>query len=365
MNKWFDIAIIGGGPAGTATAIALARSGRAVIVLERSHYEQARIGETLPPVAQLPLVNLGIWDRFIADGHIRSAGIISAWGQDELDEEHFIFSPYGEGWHLDRQRFDAMLALTAEEAGARVCRGARVASCSPTHSGQWQVEFTADGKRALLRARFLVDATGRSAVLARRQGARRIAYDRLIGIVGFFSARSSEGESDDRTLVEAVENGWWYSAWLPSFRLVVAYMTDADVMPNGRAGLAEHWQNRLKQAPHTSSRVGRGVIENNSVIVAADSFRMNRVTGNNWLAVGDAATAYDPLSSHGLCKALESGLEAGRVIANCEPRHQAALAEYERWNQTQFEEYLKVRQMHYGREKRWPASAFWQRRQPE
>src|SRR5688572_11234517 len=110
MDERFDVAIIGGGPAGTSSAIALARTGRSVAVLERSGYEEARIGETLPPEARVPLVRLGVWDRFLEQGHARSPGTASAWGREELEENDFIFNPFGNGWHLDRRRFDAMLA---------------------------------------------------------------------------------------------------------------------------------------------------------------------------------------------------------------------------------------------------------------
>src|SRR5215213_6719919 len=219
VSEQFDVAVIGGGPTGTATAIALAHAGRSVAVLERSHYDHVHIGEVLPPAARLPLINLGVWDRFIAEGHASSPGILSAWGQDVPYENHFIVNPYGHGWHLDRRRFDAMLALMAEEAGASVCQGARVTSYLPVASRGWRVEFATQGERNHLQATFLVYATGRACLLARWQGARRIFYDRLIGLVGFFSARSVGRKRNYQTLIEAAETGWWYSAWLPDSRL--------------------------------------------------------------------------------------------------------------------------------------------------
>ncbi|MDQ3258985.1 MAG: NAD(P)/FAD-dependent oxidoreductase [Acidobacteriota bacterium] len=363
MSKRFDVVVLGGGPTGTATAIALAHSGRTVAVIERSNYDRVRVGETLPPRARLPLVDLGVWDRFINEGHAASPAILSAWGQDELYENHFIYNPYGHGWHIDRRRFDEMLALVAEEAGAVVCRGARVTACRPLASREWQVKFTSEGKPSDLQAGFLVDATGRASIVARRQRAERIFYDRLVGLVSFFSARSPEEEGDYQTLVEAVEEGWWYSAWLPNSQLVVAYMTDADLIPKGRARVNEHWQNRLAKAPHTSSRVGGCIHETILHSVAANSYRMHRITGTNWLAVGDAAIAFDPLSSQGIYNALQSGLRAAPAIERGLRGEQTALEEYELWTRKKFDEYLQMRVMHYSREQRWPSSAFWRRRQ--
>ncbi len=120
-----DVIVLGGGPAGTATAIALARLGWSVTILERSHYESARIGETLPPDIKHPLIALGVWDRFLADNPLESPGISSAWGQAELYDNGFIVNPHGPGWHVDRRCFDAMLARATEELGVEVMRGAR------------------------------------------------------------------------------------------------------------------------------------------------------------------------------------------------------------------------------------------------
>src|SRR5215510_16073874 len=88
-----DVIILGGGPAGAAAAITLARAGHSVVVIEKSQYEQARIGETLPPAARLSLAGLAVWEPFLAAGHLPSPAVQSVWGEEELYEQHFIFNP--------------------------------------------------------------------------------------------------------------------------------------------------------------------------------------------------------------------------------------------------------------------------------
>jgi flavin-dependent dehydrogenase len=366
-----DVAIIGGGPAGTAAAITLARADRSVVVLEKSRYERARIGETLPPTARLSLAGLGVWAPFLAAGHLPSPGIQSVWGENELYEQHFIFNPYGQGWHLDRQRFDTMLAQAAQKAGARLYCGAQIGACLPLAAGGWQIEFISglpgSGRCQYLRARFVVDATGRAAVLARQQRARRINSDRLVGLAEVLIPRShesvcAESECNACTLVEACADGWWYSALLPHAQLMAVYMTDADLLPRHRGSWHLFWQERLRQTIYTQARLHAFELQDVPRVVAAHSSRLDSVSGSNWLAVGDSAMAFDPLSSQGLTHALVSGTRAGETLDRRLAGEIAALEDYDLKSNKVFRSYSRLRGVYYGREQRWPRSVFWQRR---
>jgi flavin-dependent dehydrogenase len=357
----YDVAIIGGGPAGTATALVLGRSGLSALVLESSRYDRARIGETLPPRVRVPLTQLGVWERFMSEDHRPSPANVSAWGDAELQEAHFIFNAYGNGWHLDRARFDKMLASSAEEAGATVSCGARLTSClrSSPH-GDWRVWFTTDGVKQTARASFIVDATGRAALHARRHGARRVLYDSLIGIVGMFSLDVEQ--TDNRTLIEACDSGWWYSATLPGDQLIVVFMTDADVWHRDGRHAVEQWRQRLALTRYTRERAGQRSLQPPLRMMTARTSRLDRIAGPGWLAAGDAASTVDPLSSQGITTALQSGLIAGRAIKRWTGGRSDAFVEYERYVDNEFDSYLKAREMHYARERRWPESTFWRRR---
>jgi len=335
------VAVLGGGPAGTATALALRRLGLSAIVIEKSAYANLRVGETLPPAIRPLLADLGVWERFANDGHLSSFGIRSAWGTPDLHINDFIMNPYGAGWHVDRARFDEMLASCAEEAGAMVYRETVVTSCMRDDGGRWQIEtadhcFTAD---------FIVDATGRSSSFARAQGAKRITFDRLIGVITFGTVSNESANSF--TLIESAENGWWYSAVLPGSRSVVAYMTDSDLYDENV------WLRELQRTVHVKKDYEPGETR---VVAAANSSRLDDVIGDRWLAVGDAAMAFDPLSGKGVWMALRWAIEAARAI------QQNALADYDQRVKEEFERFLRVRESFYRKETRWPASPFWQRR---
>ena len=354
--------MLGGGPAGAATALALARLGYPVIVIERSDYNAVRIGETLPPIARPLLVSLGVWEEFLAQNHCQSFGIHSAWGQSEVYANDFIFNPYGNGWHLDRPRFDSMLAQAAENAGAVVLEEARLISIQERSGRGWRVEIRAEGKQLAWDAEFLVDATGRASTIARKRGAIRKSCDHMIGIVAFSAPESNALASNNATLVEAVEGGWWYSAPLPNGEVVVSFMTDADIY--GRASKASRyfWKEELQKTKHTKTRLYPGAPVSVPQVVSANSSCLDKTVGKNWLAVGDAAMAFDPLSSQGIYKALETGLQAAEAIRDRLSGDAEACLKYASKLKEHFKRHLAARAYYYSKERRWPDSLFWKRR---
>jgi len=356
----FDVAVLGGGPAGTATALALSREGYSAVVIEQSHYRSARSGEMLPPTARPLLANLGVWDRFLTENHSRSFAVRSAWGQPHLYDNDFIFSPHGSGWHLDRVRFDAMLARAAQDAGAFVCKGARVISLEE-NSKDWRLEI-ASSEPFIFRSKLAVDATGRTAWLAHRQGAKRIAHDHLVGVIATFSPDSRHREAGHYTMLESVEDGWWYSTFLPNSDVLTAYMTDADLYAKGSRAEANYWQRKLQNTTHTSLRVNGLVLTSGPLIVAANSSQIDQVAKDNWLAVGDAAMALDPLSGQGITKALASGMRASHVIRAYFSGRKSSFEDYAAFIEKSFYHYVTMRNNYYRAENRWPESPFWKRR---
>jgi 2-polyprenyl-6-methoxyphenol hydroxylase-like FAD-dependent oxidoreductase len=274
-----DGIVLGGGPAGSATALVLARAGYSVTVLERSRYDGFRVGETLPPEVRCPLIELGAWEQFRAEDHLESPGIAAAWGGPEPIGNDFLVNPYGPGWHVDRCRFDAMLARAAESSGVDVVRGARPTACVPDLSGGWHREAQVDGVPRAWRAAVLVDATGRTPSPARRCGGHRIVCDRLVGLVRLIPSAASGPAADRRTLVEALEHGWWYTAPLPGGRHIAIFLTDADLLPTGRSEWGPFWRQQLQRAPHTSARLGTNSPDSRTWIVPACSSRLECIAG--------------------------------------------------------------------------------------
>jgi flavin-dependent dehydrogenase len=361
FSKVVDVVILGGGPCGTAAALALARAGLAVLVLERSRYDSPRIGETLPPAAQTWLAELGLWRQFESDGHISSPGILCAWGDSQPYHNDFLFSAYGRGWHLDRARFDRMLANAAVDAGAKIELGACVRRLGRDALGVWHVETGGDGRRPF-QGRLLLDALGRASSPARPAGWVRRGVDRLVAVVGFFRLRGSACGSDQRMRIEAVDNGWWYLARLPKDRLVAAFMTDADLVRDLEANSAAGFCNLWQRTTLTREWLATSEPETSPRSISANSYLAAPISGDGQIAAGDAALACDPLSSQGITKAVGTGLFAAQALLQWDAGDRSAFDRYTRGIAAEFARFLQARKHFYQREQRWPTSPFWRRR---
>jgi flavin-dependent dehydrogenase len=359
-----SVVVVGGGTAGATTALALQRLGVQTTIVRRAAPPCWKVGEGLPPAANPFLRRLGVWDRFRADRHLPSFGNASSWGSADLVDYSFVFDPHGAGWHLDRPRFDAMLLQAAREHGAQVITGTAAVDGRSVAAGDFWIRVTPeDGEAIVLRPPFVVDASGRVATIA-RLGNRREHNDRLVAVVGVFATQDPAGDPDSRTIVEAVEDGWWYSAAIPDGRLVVAFMSDGDLVGALGAYRLDGWSGLLGKTVHTCDRVVRLGCQPLTLplVVLANSSRLLEVAGPTWVAVGDAAIAHDPLSSQGIASALLLGLSAADAIAGQLSGRADATEAYRMLVARLHDEYIRGLAYYYGREARWPRSPFWARR---
>jgi flavin-dependent dehydrogenase len=309
-----DVAVVGGGPAGSAVAISCASRGLRVMLLERDVSGIERPGETLHPGVEPLLGQLGVADRLSQVTGARHPGIWVEWGSARR------FEPYGSdndgpwsGFQVSRADFDALLLSRAREVGAEV--RTRCAGVTPVVAdAKLQGIMTSEGP---VNARVVVDASGRSRWLGRALGVESAARSpRLIARYGYVEGTCPV--RDEAPALVGDSQGWTWTArvrpgkyqWT---RLDFGAPPDADWLPGEFRGLT----------PVARSR-GADVTWR----MAAEAARPG------WFMVGDAAAVLDPTSSHGVLKALMTGMMAGHLIAGVlggkAPADEAAAA-YHAW----------------------------------
>jgi len=355
MRERFDSLVIGAGPAGALTAMLVARQGYQVALFDRKPSATFLVGETLPPQVSRFLTDLGLFDRFISQGHRRSPGIVSAWGTEEPLARDYLFSTNGDGWHIDRRAFNKLLKEAAVATGVRLFEGTSIDRCAPSSAG-----WTVHASDSEFECQILIDATGRHP-LGRLPHPSRLVYDRLISIAGVTRANDHASHaSSDYTFIESVKDGWFYSALLPSQKYIVTFTTDADVYVAGRAACSDYLQEQLRTAPLTRARIREFPKEN--AAFSAVTMQRKVVATTNWIAVGDAARSYDPLCGLGVWTAMNAALKAAPLIQSMQEGHAHRAEDYNMKHQQAFANYLQKHAAYCALEHRWPESPFWARR---
>ncbi|APA69177.1 tryptophan 7-halogenase [Janthinobacterium sp. 1_2014MBL_MicDiv] len=358
----YRVAIIGGGPAGCACALALAQLGvHEVIVIEAGDYTQFRIGESIPPEANRLFQALGIARDFFAEAHAPCHGSCSYWGSEKRGYNDALMNPLGHGWHLERTRFNQFLARQARLRGAEVLMHASLAASAPVPGGGHGLELAlgAPGslRQASIHADLVVDASGTRAVFARQRGSRKVDSLPLVCLAMRFAPPAGGGGHADTGLthLEAVEHGWWYGAHLPDATLLLAFYGDAATVKAQRLQQVGHWLAWLAAAPNTAA-LARGMVPLAGGVQSfpAPSYCLDQLHGEGWLAIGDAASAYDPVTSQGIVKALANGMAAAGAVAG-----QSTLGDVAHTVTQRYGQYLAQRRQYYSWEQRWPDAPFW------
>lgn len=334
-----EVAIVGGGPAGSALAARLADAGREVILLERApEWRWRACGVFASPAAVAVLRRTGL------DGTtIRAvARPIPAMRVETPTGTSFRLT-YGaeDGGDtavgFDRSRLDPALLDLARARGADVRTGARVVTAD-LERGELAVQDSA-GARSIVRASVIVGADGLRSVVARSAGvARSTVLGRRVGLTYHLEDADTTGDRDARMCV--LRDGYVGIAPVPGGRVNVGIV------------LGESWRLRL-------ARLGAGAVTRSIVASVAPidgepgAWRPRRLcdaiagaaplghrvtkragtigsTGAGWILAGDAAGFLDPFTGEGLHRALVSAELAGRALLADATRRPAALAEYDR-----------------------------------
>lgn len=355
----YQVVIIGAGVAGCTTALALLKQGiRSILMIHRAETVAFKAGETLQPLATGLLEELDLLEDFQKTPYLTGHGSCSAWGSDELVFNDNIFRLHGHGYVLDRLAFDKLLFDKVESKGITILNDSLVNLEKPADD-QWLLQLKTG---ETIKSDFIVDATGRQSYVARQLNVPRIQFDDLHAVYTFWQGHPAKFSR--HSFVESVENGWFYTAALPNDIFVLAIFTDKSTIKQYQLKEITNFRTFLEKTKHSKHLLTQTSELVQMSLAVANSSILDRVgSDHGWLAVGDAASAYDPLSAIGIAKALADGLNASDAISDWFNNKPKAIENYVQQVQTAFNQYLIQKYRHYTMEKRWPDGPFWKSRQ--
>ena len=292
--------MLGGGAAGATAAKLLAEWGHSVRLITRPAAD-SRLVVSVPPSTHKLFDAIGISDAIERAGFIRSTGNTVWWGQSQPRVE--LFAGGATGWQVPLQRLDDVLLAEAAAAGVIIERRVIV-----------------DGDLAAPAGHFLIDATGRSGLLARANGVRvHAGGPRTVALVAEWQRGGAWPVPDDtHTLIESYESGWaWSVPTLPGIRHV-AVMVDPQRSALARGASARE----LYLAEIDKTVTFRRLTADAECVDGpkgwdSSEYRAKQYAGDGWVLAGDAGSFIDPLSSAGVKKALASGWLAAVVAHTC------------------------------------------------
>lgn len=321
-----DVVVIGGGPAGAAAARLLALRGHSVWVLTRRGTSSRDLAESLPPSCGRLFDALGATEVVATAGFLPAGGNMVVWGGHEPSSVPF---PDGPGWQVRRGVLAKVLLNLAREAGAFIQDDATVVEVAvpsldaPPGERRSGVDVRyhrsgdplgSSGGCRSVRARFILDCSGRAGVLASRfrGGEDRPATRALVGV--WQGTRRSGVEDRGYTLVESYRDGWVWSIPVDHEHRYFTAMVDPELTPlDDASGLEGAYIRELRKAKFTAELLQGGELVGRVSAWGATPYQTTRFCGPGFLLVGDAAAFIDPLSSYGVKRALASGWLASVV----------------------------------------------------
>ena len=359
VNKSYEVIIIGGGPAGIATALTLSSQGVSHCIVEARLEPTRKLGEAIPPNAKPLLKKLGIQHLLEAKEHIAYYGNKSCWGSDQLEQKEFIKEIYGHGYLLDRLHFEKQLREQVQLSGTECLFGYKLKKVVHSEKG---ITATIENEveTNILTAKYIVDATGRKATVCKQLGGIKQAIDNQFALV--FKATLST-PIPHQIMVESTKNGWWYMAPQGTTALSLMFFTEQDLLPK-KNKRSEYLKNELEATFHISEHTAKAHINFEEIkIMPAGTSKLDKPYGDNWLAVGDAAFTFDPISSYGITSALATGYYAGHAITSALANKADAMLAYNYLIDTAFQTYMEKLQVQYFLETRWEDSVYWETKQ--
>lgn len=357
-NPYYQVIIVGGGPAGIATSITLSSIGVSNCIIEATTEPTRKCGEAIPPNVKPILKQLGILQLVAHPRHIAYYGNKVCWGSEDLKQKEFIQGIHGHGYLLDRLYFEKQLRKRVKSNGTAFYEGYKLNTVSRSSSAV-EVAISSPQKEIVIDGSYIVDATGRKASVCRKLGVFKTDADLQFAIT--FSMKTTSVARQE-IMVETTKNGWWYIAPDGKDRYTLMFFTNKERIPK-KEKLEMFLKKELLCLKHVSKTINPISCNYEKIkIIPAGTSCLDIPYGDRWIAVGDAAYTYDPVSSYGITSALASGFYAGKALGSHFLGKEDAMSVYRYVLENAFQSYMERLITHYSTETKWKESIYWKNR---